>query len=55
MKTADGKEAVEGLLAGALRRGTSGDFMEKLTREGVRRARKLLGLADSEGEGGPKE
>ncbi|MCF8081346.1 MAG: SEC-C domain-containing protein [Desulfobacterales bacterium] len=48
VKTVDGREAVEGLLAGALRRGTGDDFMEKLTREGVRRARKLLGLADSE-------
>jgi hypothetical protein len=48
VKTADGREAVEGLLAGAVRGSAGDEFMEALNREGVSRARKLLGLADSE-------
>ncbi len=54
VKTADGREAVEGVLAGAMRSGAD-EFMKELNREGVRRVRKLLGLADSEGGGGPEE
>ena len=45
VKTADGREAVEALLADAERMGPGDPVMGDLNRSGVRRARELLGLS----------
>ncbi len=47
VKTADGREAVEALLTEAARGRGSDPLINEANREGVRRARELLGLKDS--------
>ncbi len=46
VKTADGREAVEALLAGAERSGMNDDRIAAMNREGIRLAKELLGLAE---------